>query len=224
MGVAAPECKITLPPDLAEALPPSVQVYSFDGEIVYHQTNDQTGYRVYSLLPVRKDERLYQRRYVNDNKLQNTHLAIEQLHGHLGTVFYFAVPEPKSAASKLSEKFMPLVKAAAKNSQVTEELFSAAEKLIPGKDSGSGPQYFFRSFAAMSLSTRQWLWVTDPRRARAIFEGDWRFVTDGIKQGWNVKKLVTRMDDHAALVTGIITHLRDEMDAKAQDATPSGRL
>lgn len=76
----------------------------------------------------------------------------------------------------------------------------------------------------MSLSTRQWLWVTDPRRARAIFEGDWRFVADGLKQGWNIKKLVNRMDDHAALVTEIVTYLRDDMDAKAQGASPSGRL
>lgn len=203
MGTASASSLVKLPPEIQRALPPGVLVYAFDGEIIYHQTDNQTGLRVYSLLPVKKDARMYERRYPHDNKLQNTHLAIEQLHGHLGTVFYFFVPKPKSSAG---------------------QFLSGFKAGLTGNNSGNEPLYDTRSFAAMSLSSRQWLWVTDPRRARAIFEGEWRFVADGLKSGFNLKGLVNKMDTHAAIITEVVMHLRDEAERQAEGAAPSGRL
>jgi hypothetical protein len=89
---------VLLPADIQRLLPAGVKVFSFDGEVLYKYTNTKAmnQHRTFSLRPVRENAQMYERRWMIDS-MQDTHLAIENLHGHIATVYYFYLPNKETA-------------------------------------------------------------------------------------------------------------------------------
>jgi hypothetical protein len=224
-----PLCAVPLPPELQRELPAGALLYSFDGEVVFRSKNPNLNQepRTYSLLPVTDNPQMYERRWPG-NPIQDTYLSIEHFHGHIVTMFFFYFPIPKSTASQLSEKFLPMVKEVAKGSQLTQEIYSTAEKLLPGKEAEGGPMYRTAAFAAMSWSTHQWLWITSTLAAGFVMEGPVPLTTLVAKSMFTrnfIGKRLDKNDRWASTFDHLITYLRSEMNKKMleNDAT-GGRL
>jgi hypothetical protein len=215
-----PVSAVPLPPELQRELPAGALVFSFDGEMVFRCKNPNHNQepRTFSLLPVTDNELMYERRWPGQ-PLQDTYLSVEHFHGHIVTMFFFYFPIPKSTTSQLSEKFLPMVKAAAKNSPITEELYAAAEKIIPSKVSENGPLYRTSGFAAMSWSTHQWVWVTSPDAAGFVFEGA---LPLGKAILMNKRARYRRNDEYAATLDRLVTHFRYETNKKLQQGNADG--
>jgi hypothetical protein len=237
-----PICAVPLPPELQRDLPAGTLLFGFDGEVVFRSKNPNLIHepRTYSLMPVTDNEMMYERRW-NGQAIQDTYLSIEHFHGHAVTMFFFYFPIPKSTASELSEKFLPMVKEAAKGSSVTQELYSAAEKILPGKDSEDGPMYRPAAFAAMSWSTHQWLWITNTRALGTVMEGPMpisklgKEVLKGMAMSTfipvvgghlfrknAVEKRQAETDGYAVVVDKIVAYLRSEMNRKLQQNNEAG--
>jgi hypothetical protein len=224
-----PICAVPLPPELQRELPAGALVYSFDGEVVFRSKNPNLNQepRTYSLMPVSDNELMYERRW-NGQPIQDTYLSIEHFHGHVVTMFFLYFPIPKSTTSQLSEKFLPMVKEAAKNLPVTQELYSAAEKLIPAKEPDTGPLYRTAAFAAMSWSTHQWLWITSTLAAGFVIEGPMTLTAVVAKSMFTrnfIGKRLDQNDRNAVIFDRLVTYLRSEMNNKMQQSdTTGGRL
>jgi hypothetical protein len=224
-----PICAVPLPPELQRDLPAGTLLFGFDGEVVFRSKNPNLTNepRTYSLMPVRDNELMYERRW-NGQPIQDTYLSIEHFHGHIVTMFFFYFPIPKSTASELTDRFLPMVKEAAKNLPITQELYSVAEKIIPGKEAQDGPMYRTAAFAAMSWSTHQWLWITNPSAVSFALEGPMPLGKALVKVAFVpnfIKKRHAEIDRNAVTLDGIVTYLRSEMNRKLQqDNEAGGRL
>jgi hypothetical protein len=201
-------------------------VYSFDGEVVFRYKNPNLNNepRTYSLMPVEDNELMYERRW-NGQPVQDTYLSIEHFHGHIVTMFFFYFPIPKSTASELSERFLPMVKEAAKNLPIAHELSSAAEKFLSGKDADADPMYRTAAFAAMSWSTHQWIWITNPYAVGLIFQGPMGLAQATFKVMFApnfVKNRLSKNDQDSVIIDRLITFLRSEMNKKLQQNEAAG--
>ena len=227
--MAKPICAVSLPPELQRELPAGVLVYSFDGEVVFRSKNPNLNQepRTFSLLPIQDNESMYERRWPG-NPVQETYLSIEHFHGHAVRMFYFYLPIPKSTASELSGKLLPMVREAAKNLQIKEELYSAAEKFLPGKETESGPLYRAEAFAAMSWSSHQWIWITSTIATGFVMGGPQAIPKVLLKSmfTWNfVGKTQDQNDRYANLIDRLVTHFRQQMNLELQqNESAGGRL
>lgn len=224
-----PVCAVPLPPELQRELPAGTLVFGFDGEMVYRSKNPNLNQepRTYSLMPVQDNQLMYERRW-NGNPVQDTYLSVEHFHGHTVTMFFFYFPIPKSSTSALSEKLLPLVKEAAKSSAITQELYSAAEKIMPGKEPEGDPMYRTAAFAAMSWSTHQWIWITSTIAAGLAIDGPVPLGTLMAKSMFSrnfIGKRLDQNDRNAVTLDRLVTYLRSEMNKQLQQENAStGRL
>ncbi len=221
-----PISEVSLPPELQQELPAGALVYSFDGEVVFRSKNPNLNQepRTYSLLPVTDNALMYERRWPG-NPIQDTYLSIEHFHGHMVTMFFFYFPIAKSTTSQLSEKFLPMVKEATKSSPLAQDLYPTAEKLLPGKESEGGPLYRTAGFAAMSWSTHQWIWINSTLAAGFVMLGPVPITTLVAKSLFTrnfIGKRLDQNDQYAVTIDRVVTHLRNEMNRKMQQANAEG--
>jgi len=223
-----PICAVPLPPELQRELPAGALVYSFDGEVVFRSKNPNVNQepRTYSLMPVTDTPAMYERRW-SGYPMQETYLSIEHFHGHIVTMFFFYLPlaNEKNLVTGLSDRLLPMVKEAAQGSQLTKDLYSAAEKIIPGKEPASAHTHRAEAFAAMSWSTHQWLWVNSTLAAGFIFEPPMsltKVVTKSIFTPNFVSKRLDRNDRNTTRIDAVVMYLRQQMNQQLQQNEAAG--
>jgi len=167
---------------------------------------------------------MYERRWPG-HPMQDTYLSVEHFHGHAVTMFFFYFPIPKKTVAVLSEKFLPMVKQAAKNLPVTQELYAAAEKMFPGDDPENGPMYRTASFAAMSWSTHQWIWINSTLAAGFVVEGPVPITKLLAKSMFTrnfVGKRLDQNDRNTSMIDQLVVHLRQQMNQQLQQNNDAG--
>lgn len=99
---------------------------------------------------------------------------------------------------------------------------------IPDKNTARTGSYRAESFAAMSWSTGQWMWVTSAPCLMSLFEGEMSKAQIGMALGkWmlgGAAKRVATTDGYVQAVDHLVAQLRNDLERTMKQGSGSSRL